>query len=111
MFSSAPIALNLQHVQHRIAQAAARCATSRGIHPPAGGLKFFDAEAVAAASDAGQHAFGENYVQEGVAKIEALRARGWSGTASVRCRVARPRWWPPTSTGSRVWTARSWPSA
>jgi pyridoxal phosphate enzyme (YggS family) len=34
------------------------------------------AEAVAGAADAGQREFGENYVREGVAKIEALRDRG-----------------------------------
>jgi len=33
------------------------------------------AEAVAAAADAGQREFGENYVREGVAKIEALGGR------------------------------------
>ncbi len=33
-------------------------------------------EAVAAAAGAGQREFGENYVREGVAKIEALRDRG-----------------------------------
>jgi hypothetical protein len=33
------------------------------------------AEAVAAAADAGQREFGENYVREGVAKIEALAGR------------------------------------
>jgi len=32
-------------------------------------------EAVAAAADAGQQEFGENYVREGVAKVEALRGR------------------------------------
>src|SRR5512135_471687 len=32
-------------------------------------------EAVAAAADAGQREFGENYVREGVAKVEALRDR------------------------------------
>ena len=75
MFSSAPIALNLQHVQHRIAQAAARAQRPVESIRLLAVSKFFDAEAVAAAADAGQHAFGENYVQEGVAKIEALRAR------------------------------------
>lgn len=34
------------------------------------------AEAVAAMAAAGQHAFGENYVQEALPKIEALRALG-----------------------------------
>jgi pyridoxal phosphate enzyme (YggS family) len=32
--------------------------------------------AIAAAADAGQREFGENYVREGVAKVEALRGRG-----------------------------------
>jgi len=32
-------------------------------------------EAIAAAADAGQQEFGENYVREGVAKVEALRGR------------------------------------
>ena len=32
-------------------------------------------EAIAAAADAGQREFGENYVREGVAKVEALRDR------------------------------------
>ncbi len=35
--------------------------------------KTFDAGAVRAAFDAGQRAFGENYIQEGVAKIAALQ--------------------------------------
>ena len=35
--------------------------------------KTFDADAVCLARDAGQHAFGENYVQEGTEKIEILR--------------------------------------
>lgn len=35
--------------------------------------KTFDADTVCLALDAGQHAFGENYVQEGTEKIEALR--------------------------------------
>ena len=35
--------------------------------------KTFDADAVCLALDAGQHAFGENYVQEGTEKIETLR--------------------------------------
>ena len=36
--------------------------------------KTFPAEAVAAAADAGQRVFGENYAQEGCAKVEELRA-------------------------------------
>jgi PLP dependent protein len=36
--------------------------------------KTFDADAVAQAVAAGQRAFGENYIQEGVDKVQALRA-------------------------------------
>ena len=66
------IAANLHHVRTRIVTACA--AADRD---PAGVQllavsKTFPAEAVREALAAGQAAFGENYVQEGVAKIEAL---------------------------------------
>jgi pyridoxal phosphate enzyme (YggS family) len=38
--------------------------------------KTFGPEVISEAIDAGQRAFGENYVQEAIAKIEALRAAG-----------------------------------
>ena len=38
--------------------------------------KTRDAREIAALADAGQQAFGENYVQEALPKIEALRGRG-----------------------------------
>ena len=63
-------------VQARIA-AAAQVA---GRDPAAVSLlavsKTWPAAAVRAAAAAGQRAFGENYVQEGVDKVEALRDRG-----------------------------------
>jgi pyridoxal phosphate enzyme (YggS family) len=63
---------HLQQVRTRI---AAACATA-GRDPASVRLlavsKTFPAEAVREAHAAGQVAFGENYVQEGVAKIEAL---------------------------------------
>lgn len=62
----------LQQVRTRIVIAC----TAAGRDPASVRLlavsKTFDAEAVRAAHAAGQTAFGENYVQEGVAKIEAL---------------------------------------
>jgi pyridoxal phosphate enzyme (YggS family) len=66
------IAANLHQVRSRIVSACA--AADRD---PAGVQllavsKTFPAEAVREAVAAGQTAFGENYVQEGVAKIEAL---------------------------------------
>ena len=68
------IATALQQVQARIVTAC----TAAGRDPASVHLlavsKTFPAAAVQAAYDAGQRAFGENYVQEGVAKIEALAA-------------------------------------
>ncbi len=65
----------LQAVLARI-EAAARCA---GRDPAAVRLlavsKQQPVEAIAAAADAGQQEFGENYVREGVAKVEALHGR------------------------------------
>lgn len=68
------IANNLQQVMGRIAQA---CQVA-GRGPAEVGLlavsKTFGADAVLQAVAAGQHAFGENYIQEGVDKIAAVRA-------------------------------------
>jgi len=47
--------------------------------------KTFDADAVCLALDAGQHAFGENYVQEGTEKIEALRKLRPSAALQWHC--------------------------
>jgi PLP dependent protein len=69
------IAGNLQAVRERI-HAACRAA---GRDPASVRLlavsKTFGADTVAAAHDAGQHCFGENYIQEAVDKILALRPR------------------------------------
>ena len=66
---------NLQAVRDRIA-AACRAA---GRDPNSVRLlavsKTFDAGTVAVAFEAGQHSFGENYIQEAVDKIQALRPR------------------------------------
>lgn len=68
------IAQNLQAVQMRIAQAAR--AVSREPHEVSllAVSKTFGAEEVAAAVDAGQTAFGENYLQEALDKMAALRS-------------------------------------
>ncbi|MBL8380083.1 MAG: YggS family pyridoxal phosphate-dependent enzyme [Burkholderiales bacterium] len=72
MPSPAVIGDNLAHVRERMRAAC----TSAGRAPDSVRLlavsKTFPAEAVAAAHAAGQSAFGENYVQEGVAKAQAL---------------------------------------
>ena len=68
------IANNLQQVLGRIAQAS----NAAGRAPARVNLlavsKTFGADAVVEAVAAGQTAFGENYIQEGVDKIAALRA-------------------------------------
>ncbi|MFP3889052.1 YggS family pyridoxal phosphate-dependent enzyme [uncultured Ralstonia sp.] len=66
------IAANLQAVRQRITTACALASRD-----PAGVTllavsKTFDADAVRAAHAAGQRLFGENYVQEGAAKVDAL---------------------------------------
>jgi hypothetical protein len=70
--SMTDIARQLEAVQQRIANAA----RSAGRDPREVELlavsKTFPAEAVRAAHSAGQRAFGENYVQEAIAKIDAL---------------------------------------
>lgn len=48
------------------------------------------AEAVIAAAHAGQKAFGENYVQEGINKILACRAAGFQGTQALEWHLIGP---------------------
>jgi pyridoxal phosphate enzyme (YggS family) len=70
------IAENLYRVQARIqsaCQAAGRDPTSVRLLAVS---KTFDADAVRQAHAAGQTAFGENYIQEGVDKIQALQDLG-----------------------------------
>ena len=48
--------------------------------------KTFDADAVIEAVQAGQRAFGENYIAEGIEKIDALRR--WQADETARTGVA-----------------------
>ena len=73
------ISANLQAVQARIAQACARAGRPSGSVRLLAVSKTFDAEAVRQAWAAGQRAFGENYVQEGVDKVRQLREAGCAG--------------------------------
>ena len=78
------IADNLQLVRERIATACT--ASGRGVDSVAllAVSKTFGPEAVREAAARGQHAFGENYIQEAVEKIQAVReweAEGGFGTA------------------------------
>jgi pyridoxal phosphate enzyme (YggS family) len=68
----ASIALKLQQVRQRIGDACARAQRPVQSITLLAVSKTFDAVAVREAHGAGQRAFGENYVQEALAKIDAL---------------------------------------
>ncbi|NMM81277.1 YggS family pyridoxal phosphate enzyme [Acidovorax sp. SRB_14] len=67
---------NLQQVQQRIARACAQAGRDPGSVALLAVSKTFGPEAVQEAAAAGQSAFGENYVQEALDKMAALRAGG-----------------------------------
>jgi len=72
---AAALAASLERVRARIAAAERLQGRTPGSVRLLAVSKTFGAEAVAAAAALGQLAFGENYVQEAVAKIAALAAR------------------------------------
>ncbi|NMF91090.1 YggS family pyridoxal phosphate-dependent enzyme [Aromatoleum petrolei] len=86
------IAANLQAVRERVADAA----IAAGRRPEEIALlavsKTWPAHCVAEAADAGQRLFGENYVQEGVAKVAELQARGleWHFIGPLQSNKTRP---------------------
>ena len=67
---------NLQRVRERIAAACLAAGRAPDDVALLAVSKTFDAEAVRQACTAGQRAFGENYIQEGVEKITLLRDLG-----------------------------------
>ena len=70
--SSSHVARHLEEVRQRIAKAAVDASRDASTVMLLAVSKTFPAEDVRAAFDAGQRAFGENYVQEAVAKIAEL---------------------------------------
>lgn len=70
-----PIARNLQAVRERIAAAARAAGRDTGEVRLLAVSKTWPASRVAEAAGAGQRLFGENYVQEGVAKVVELAGR------------------------------------
>jgi pyridoxal phosphate enzyme (YggS family) len=72
----ATIGDNLQAVRQRIARAAYACGRDPADISLLAVSKTFAADAVAAALQRGQHAFGENYVKEALEKIAALPDAG-----------------------------------
>jgi pyridoxal phosphate enzyme (YggS family) len=67
------IAHNLQHVETRIASACLAAGRDRASVHLLAVSKTFGMQEVRLAHAAGQRAFGENYIQEGVDKIQALQ--------------------------------------
>ncbi len=67
------IKANLENIKERITQAAMACGRSPEDIKLLAVSKTFPAEDVRTCFESGQRAFGENYVQEGVAKIAALQ--------------------------------------
>jgi len=70
--SSSHVARHLEEVRQRIAKAAAAASRDASSVALLAVSKTFPAANVRAAFDAGQRAFGENYVQEAVAKVGEL---------------------------------------
>ena len=70
------IAHNLAQVRDKISAAATRCGRSPEEITLLAVSKTKPASAIAEAIDAGQRAFGENYVQEGVDKIRYFQEQG-----------------------------------
>ncbi|GAB1459504.1 YggS family pyridoxal phosphate-dependent enzyme [Thauera sp.] len=86
------IAARLDAVRARIDDAARRAGRNPADVKLLAVSKTWPAEAVREAAAAGQRAFGENYVQEGVDKVEALRALGleWHFIGPLQSNKTRP---------------------
>ncbi|MBV2262154.1 MAG: YggS family pyridoxal phosphate-dependent enzyme [Thauera sp.] len=86
------IAARLDTVRARVAAAARGAGRDPADVKLLAVSKTWPAEAVREAAAAGQRAFGENYVQEGVDKVEALRALGleWHFIGPLQSNKTRP---------------------
>ncbi|MDR7151798.1 pyridoxal phosphate enzyme (YggS family) [Hydrogenophaga palleronii] len=79
------IEANLQQVRERIARSCQRAGRDARDVTLLAVSKTFDADAVRQAQAAGQRVFGENYVQEGVEKIQLLRSDDPSNPLEWHC--------------------------
>ncbi|MGQ5488513.1 YggS family pyridoxal phosphate-dependent enzyme [Thauera sp. ZXT1-4] len=86
------IAERLLAVRSRVAAAAHAVGRSTDDVRLMAVSKTWPAEAVREAAEAGQRVFGENYVQEGVDKVEALRGMGleWHFIGPLQSNKTRP---------------------
>ncbi len=82
----------LQAVENAIVAACREAGRAPGSVQLLAVSKTFGPDAVLAAVEAGQRAFGENYVQEGVDKIAALAGRGlaWHFIGPIQSNKTRP---------------------
>lgn len=91
-----PISRNLQAVRERIAAAARAASRDPNEVALLAVSKTFGADAVIEAADAGQRAFGENYLQEAVDKIAMIRetradlALEWHFIGPIQSNKTRP---------------------
>lgn len=86
------IADNLQAVQARIAKAAAAAGRSPESVRLLAVSKTWPLASIIDAADAGQRAFGENYVQEGIDKIAAISGRNleWHFIGPLQSNKSKP---------------------
>ncbi|MFO0454008.1 MAG: YggS family pyridoxal phosphate-dependent enzyme, partial [Pseudomonadota bacterium] len=91
-FSAGDAAARLAVVRDRIARACARAGRDTASVTLVGVSKTHPAAAVRSALDAGLRDFGENYVQEGVAKLAALPRDGvtWHCIGELQSTKTRP---------------------
>lgn len=97
------IAHNLAQVRDKISGAAARCGRAPEEVTLLAVSKTKPASAIEEAIAAGQRAFGENYVQEGVEKINHFQrpaSVGCSGTLLAPCSPTKAGWWQSILTGA-----------
>jgi hypothetical protein len=83
------IADNLQGVKARIARAARAAGRDPASVTLLAVSKAHGLERIAAAKAAGQHAFGENYVQEALEKMDALAGLEWHLIGSLQSNKTR----------------------
>jgi pyridoxal phosphate enzyme (YggS family) len=84
------IADNLQAVRARIGRAARAAGRDPGAVTLLAVSKTHPGARIAEASAAGQHAFGENYVQEALEKIDALPGLEWHLIGPLQSNKTRP---------------------
>ena len=80
----------LQQIHERIASACAQAGRASGSVQLLSVSKTFSADAVREAVLAGERSFGENYIQEGVEKIAAVRAMGLPGGEALQWHCIGP---------------------